>query len=82
MTTTQRRHVVTHLQAAHGYSARRACALVGLARLLWHAVLARPQRDAPILTRLLALATARPRFGYERLTLLLRREGLVVNHIL
>jgi putative transposase len=80
VTTTQRRQVVTHLRAAHGFSARRACRLVGLTRSRWQAVLARPQRDAPIVARLLTLAAERPRFGYERLHLLLRREGLVVNH--
>lgn len=80
MTTTQRRQVVTYLRAMHHYSARRACRLVGLARSRWQAVLERPRRDAPLVTRLLTLASERPRFGYERLHLLLRREGVVVNH--
>jgi len=36
--------------------------------------------DARLRARLRALAGARPRFGYRRLHVLLRREGIVVNH--
>jgi putative transposase len=80
VTATQRRQVVTHLRAAFGISARRACRLVGLARSRWHYQPLRPERDRPVRERLRALAAARPRFGYRRLHLLLRREGLGVNH--
>jgi putative transposase len=80
VTTTHRRQVVTHLRAAFGISARRACRLVGLARSRWHYHPLRPERDRPVRERLRALAAARPRFGYLRLHLLLRREGLDVNH--
>jgi putative transposase len=80
VTTTQRRQVVTHLRAAFGVSARRACCLVGLSRSRWEYQPVRPERDRPVRERLRALAAARPRFGYQRLGLLLRREGLVVNH--
>lgn len=80
MTTTQRRQVVTHLHSAFAFSIRHACALVGLARSRWHATLQRPIHDAPVRARLRELAAARPRFGYERLHLLLRREGVVINH--
>lgn len=80
VTTTQRRQVVTHLRAAFGSSTRRACRLVALSRSRWHYQPQRPLRDAPLRTRLRELAAARPRFGYQRLHLLLRRDGLVVNH--
>ena len=36
--------------------------------------------DAALRTRLRDLAEHRPRFGYRRLHVLLRREGIVVNH--
>src|SRR4029453_10686379 len=36
--------------------------------------------DAPIRHRLLELAQQRRRFGYRRLHLLLRREGIMLNH--
>jgi putative transposase len=62
-----------------GLSQRRACRVVGLARSSWHY---QSHRRVPteLLTRLRALATKRPRFGYRRLHVLLRREGHTVNH--
>jgi putative transposase len=62
-----------------GLSQRRACGLVGLARSTCQY---RGHRDpAPALReRLRALAEQRRRFGYRRLTVLLRREGHRVNH--
>ena len=61
------------------YSQRRACALVGLALKVYRH---RPKRpgDVDLRERLKALANERRRFGYRRLHLLLRREGLAVNH--
>jgi putative transposase len=80
VTTTQRRHVVTYLHAAYPVSVRRACRLVRLSRSRWHHHPVRPGRDGPIRERLRQLAAERPRFGYPRLHLLLRREGLTINH--
>lgn len=80
VTATQRRQVVTHLRAAFRVSARRACRLVRLSRSRWHYQPQRPLRDLPVRARLRELAAERPRFGYQRLYLLLRREGVVVNH--
>ena len=79
MTTGQRRRVVTHLLAAFPVSARHACHLVGLSRSRWHH---QPTRStyAELRARLKALAAARPRWGYQRLHLVLRREGYRVNH--
>jgi putative transposase len=79
VTATQRRQVVTHLRAAFDVSARRACRVIRLSRSRRHYQPQRPLRDAPVRARLRELAAARPRFGYVRLGLLLRREGLVVN---
>ena len=79
MTTEQRRRVVTHLQAAYAISARRALRLIGLSRSRWHYHPRRPAMDAPVRARLKELATQRPRFGYKRLHVLLRREGVVIN---
>lgn len=61
------------------YSQRRACALVGLHPRTYRYASARSD-DAPIRHRLLELAQQRRRFGYRRLHLLLRREGVVLNH--
>jgi putative transposase len=79
VTTQQRRQVVTHLLAAYPVSARHACGLVRLSRSRWHHT---PTRSAhpELRERLRALAGLRPRWGYQRLHVLLRREGRRVNH--
>jgi putative transposase len=61
------------------YSQRRACALVGLQPKTYRYASRRPD-DAPIRQRLRELALERRRFGYRRLHILLRREGIVLNH--
>ncbi len=61
------------------YSQRRACALVGMAPKVYRHRPKRPD-DTGLRERLKALANQRRRFGYRRLQLLLRREGLAVNH--
>lgn len=60
-------------------SQRRACGLVGVARSTCQY---RTHRDpaTPLRERLRALAEQRRRFGYRRLTILLQRDGLRVNH--
>jgi putative transposase len=61
------------------YSQRRACALVGMAPKVYRH---QPKRldDSRLRERLKALGNQRRRFGYRRLQLLLRREGIGVNH--
>lgn len=61
------------------YSQRRACSLVGLAPKVYRHRSRRPD-DGVLRTRLKELAAVRRRFGYRRLHLLLKREGLAVNH--
>lgn len=61
------------------YSQRRACALIGVAPKVYRHRAKRPD-DADLRERLKELASARRRFGYRRLHLLLRREGVMVNH--
>ena len=79
MKPAQRRAAVVYAQEQLGLSQRRACRLVGSARSTIHY---RPRhRDDEVLrARLRELAAQRPRFGYRRLHVLLRREGIVVNH--
>ena len=62
-----------------GYSQRRACGLVGIAPKTFRYVSTRPD-DVELRKRLKELADARRRFGYRRLHILLRREGVDVNH--
>jgi putative transposase len=60
-------------------SERRAARLVGIARTT---VRYQDHRrdDESVLNRLRTLAAERPRFGYRRLHILLRREGQPINH--
>jgi putative transposase len=61
-------------------SERHACRLLGLARST-HRYRARTNEwDARLRERLKELAAKRMRFGYRRLTALLVREGITVNH--
>ena len=57
-----------------GRSMRRACALLGVARstLTYGSRVA--ARNAPVVTRLRAISTAHPRWGYRRAWAVLRRE--------
>jgi putative transposase len=79
VTTKQRRQVVTTLLAAYRVSQRRACRLIGLARSRWQYRVCRPLRTE-LRERLRTLAAERPRWGYLRLHVLLRREGHRINH--
>jgi putative transposase len=61
-----------------GYSQRYACDLVGLEPKTYRYVSKRAD-DGQVRRRLKELALERRRFGYRRLHLLLRREGVVLN---
>ncbi len=61
------------------YSQRRACGLIGLDTKTYRYAPRRPD-DTDIRVRLKELAQQRRRFGYRRLHILLRREGIEVNH--
>ena len=62
-----------------GYSQRRACALIGIAPKTYRYTTSRGD-DSEFRERLRHLAAERRRFGYRRLHILLRREGVEVNH--
>jgi putative transposase len=71
--------VVQELQQRHQFSERRACRLVGLDRSRAR-YQSRRRPNTALRTRLRELAYQRPRFGYRRLAVLLRREGIHANH--
>ncbi len=79
VTPAAKREAVVHLRSGFEVSERRACRMIGCARMT---VRYRSQRgeDADLRDRLRTLAHERRRFGYRRLHVLLRREGFVVNH--
>jgi len=78
VTPAARRSAIAHLREAYGMSERRACLVAGADRSVIRYRSRRPG-DASLRERLHALAAERRRFGYRRLHVLLRWEGLVVN---
>ncbi|WP_461336055.1 IS3 family transposase [Bradyrhizobium liaoningense] len=79
VTPAARREAVAHLRTTFEVSERRACKALGADRA---SVRYRSGRadDAAVRARLRELAAIRRRFGYRRLLVLMRREGLVMNH--
>ena len=67
------------MRSAFDMSERRACRVTGCVRMTVRYRSRRPD-DAELRVRLRALAHVRRRFGYRRLLIFLRREGLMVNH--
>ena len=78
VTPAARREAVAHLCRSYELSERRACAITAVDRSMVRYRSRRPD-DAVLRTRMRELAAERRRFGYRRLHVLLRREGLVVN---
>ncbi|MBK9589140.1 MAG: IS3 family transposase [Sphingomonadales bacterium] len=78
LTPAAMREAVAHLQACHGMSERRACRVLDADR---KSVRYRSTRDddARLREKLRELANQRRRFGYRRLHILLRREGVMIN---
>ena len=78
VTPVAKREAVAHLQACHGMSERRACRVIDADGKSVRYCSTRDD-DAPLRERLRALANQRRRFGYRRLHILLRREGVMIN---
>jgi putative transposase len=75
----EKRTAVGYLRQEHGASERRACGLVGQPRSTqrYHR---KGKPDDGLRERVAKLAAERPRFGYRRLTALLRRDGVRAWH--
>jgi putative transposase len=69
---------IEQMQDEYAFSERRACRLVTVAVSSYRYETRRS--DEPLRTRLVQLAREKPRFGYRRLHVLLRRSGERVNH--
>jgi putative transposase len=78
VTPAVKRTAVAHASQAHDVSERRACAILGVDRSMVRYRSRRPD-DGAIRERLRSLAHERRRFGFRRLGILLRREGIVMN---
>ncbi len=79
VTPAARRAVVTFFRDHDGISERGACRLASFSRSSYRRRSLRAPADQPLRERLLELAAERPRFGYRRLHVLLRREAWVIN---
>jgi putative transposase len=74
-----RRQLVDFWRMTLQISQRRACGLIGMNRSVCRYPAGKGD-DGKLRERLKELAENRPRFGYRRLYVLLRREGIKVNH--
>ena len=79
VTPAAEREAVAHLKIEHEMSERRACQLLQCCRMTVRYASVRAD-DAGLRDRMKAIAHERRRFGYRRINVLLRREGISVNH--
>jgi putative transposase len=70
---------VGYLRSTYGPSERRACGLMKIA-VSSYRYRSQRQGDGELRKKLVALAGEKPRFGYRRLHVLLKRSGEGVNH--
>lgn len=78
MKPAARRQLVSEIRQRHELSEKRACGLIGITR--WsNRYQSRRDPQSELRIRLRDLAGSRVRYGYRRLTVLLRREGWAVN---
>ena len=78
VTPAAKLEAVAHLQATLGMSERRACTVAGADRTSMRYSSCRAD-DGDLRSRLRELAQQRRRFGYRRLHILLRRDGIIIN---
>jgi len=79
VTPAAEREAVALLKSNHEMSERRACKLLQCCRMTVRYASVRPD-DAVLRGRMKAIAVERRRFGYRRIHVLLKREGVTVNH--
>lgn len=68
-----------HVSQSFGLSVNKACKLIGISRTTYAYQLL-SNNDQEVLERMRELAKVKRRYGCRRLHVLLRKEGLVVNH--
>lgn len=76
---TRRREAVRKTRDALEVSERRACRVIGQPRSTQRYSPKAADRDRPLVQRMRELVRAHPRYGYRRVTALLRNEGWTVN---
>lgn len=76
---SSRRHTIGYLQEHWQYSERGACRLLDQARSTVRYATRERDGERGLLERILELTAKHPRYGYRRITTLLRRSGCPVN---
>lgn len=79
MTSAKKRNLVVQLQHAYRVSERRAARVLRVHRSMLRYRSRRINDDAPRRRRIEEIAAVRIRYGYRRITVLLRREGWHIN---
>jgi putative transposase len=79
MVSPQVRRDQVRLVCERGVSQRRACGLLGVPRSTLSYRLRQPEKDAAVLTAMRRLSAQYPRYGYRRIRIFLRREGLMMG---
>jgi putative transposase len=79
VTPAAEREAVAHLVTEHEMSERRACQLLQCCRMTVRYTSVKAD-DTKLRDRMKAIAHERRRFGYRRIHVLLKREGVAVNH--
>ena len=74
-----RRSAVKYLTKQSRCSQRRVCIMVGISRSLVSYIARRRRDEAELIKKIHKLAIRHSRYGYRRITVLLRREGFRVN---
>jgi len=74
-----RRELAGWFHVTFQISCRRACGLAQFSRRAWYRRPSEARLQTALRLRIRELAHARPRFGFQRIWVLLRREGWVVN---
>jgi len=71
---------VIHVRQKYGLSERRACRYLGQPRSTQRRNLVTPEDEAALTEDIVKLAGRYGRYGYRRITAMLRSEGWIVNH--
>lgn len=79
MKPTRRRELARWIREQFAVSVHQACRLALLRRSTWYRR-SHARDQTPLRMRIRELAMTRPRFGYQRIHVLLRREGWAINH--
>jgi len=79
MVSPQGRREQCAYACGRGIPKRRACGLIGMARSTLSYELQQPVKDAPVIATMKRLSVQYPRYGYRRIRIFLRREGLAMS---